>query len=114
MESLPDPISLNVELSFPSPAKENRICSSVGLKVRDSAAPLNFLRDPEPTKSLALVVVVSDRNLNRPSAPRAADVVSAAPPAVKRIPLPSSETSSGNVVSPRILKIGGSPVLVQS
>ena len=36
--------------------KEKSICSSVGLKVRDSAAPLSFLRDPDPTMSLALTV----------------------------------------------------------
>ena len=52
---LPDPTYASVCFSVPTPIIENNNCSSVGLKVRDSLAPLNFLSEPEPTKSLALV-----------------------------------------------------------
>jgi len=34
--------------SVPDPIKENRSCFSSGLKVILSAAPWNFLRDPDP------------------------------------------------------------------
>ena len=44
----PDPTSTELVASLPWPVKEKSICSSVGLKVRDSAAPLNFLNVPEP------------------------------------------------------------------
>ena len=39
--------------------------------------------------------------------------VSAAPPVAKRVPVPSSATSSGNAVLPTILNIGGVPSLTK-
>ena len=45
---LPVPTLETDVLCSPTPIKEKSICFSSGLKVTDSAAPLNFLNDPEP------------------------------------------------------------------
>ena len=42
--------------SVPNPIKENRSCFSSGLKVILSAAPENFLSEPDPKNDLVLSV----------------------------------------------------------
>ena len=68
---------------------------------------------PDPIKSLDLVASASDKNLNNPVPTLTLPIASAAPDNAKSVPVPSSETSSGNVVSPSILKIGGVPSLTK-
>ena len=82
-------IPLMVVLSAPVPVKEKSICFSSGLKVIDSAAPLNFLNEPEPMKSLDLVKSVNPPTLNNPVLSYAAADVAVDPPKVKSIPSPS-------------------------
>ena len=83
------------------------------MNVIDSARPLNFLSEPDPIKSFDLLVSVSDENLNNPVPTLTLPIASAAPDSAKRLPLPSSETSSGNAVLPSILNIGGVPSLTK-
>ena len=69
--------------------KEKSICFSSGLKVIDSSAPLIFLSDPDPMKSLYLVKSVNPPTLNNPVLSYAAADVAVDPPKVKSIPSPS-------------------------
>ena len=83
------------------------------MNVIDSARPLNFLSEPDPIKSFDLLVSVSDENLNNPVPTLTLPIASAAPDNAKSVPVPSSETSSGNAVLPSILNIGGVPSLTK-
>ena len=94
--------------SPPTPVKENSICLSSGLKVADSAAPLNFLSEPDPvngvvvesaTSPLILItpdpkccrlnnVYPSPLSLNSPPETAPIDVDSAAPENANRVPSP--------------------------
>ena len=56
VNSLPSPFGGDATVfSDPVPVNENRSCLSSGLNVRLSAAPLNFLSEPDPMKTLVRV-----------------------------------------------------------
>ena len=46
--SVPSYGGFAVKVSVPTPVKEKSICLSSGFHVADSAAPLNFLSEPDP------------------------------------------------------------------
>ena len=64
--SAPSSGGLSVTLSVPDPVKENSNCFSSGLKVILSAAPLNFLNDPEPINGVEVAEAPSPVTLIRP------------------------------------------------
>ena len=60
----------------------------------DSAAPLIFLSEPDPMKSLDLVKSVNPPTLNNPVLSYAAADVAVDPPKVNNIPSPSGGTTN--------------------
>ena len=64
--------------------------------MRDSEAPENFLKEPDPIKSLPLVVEAIPPILKRPEVSYTAADVAVAPLNVNRIPSPSGGATTVN------------------
>ena len=87
-----------IKTSPPTPVKENSICLSSGLNDIDSAAPLNFLREPEPVYSVdvdsapvPVTLIIPEAGCKRLNNVYAFDPILNRPPATAPIDVDSAE-----------------------